>query len=79
MLDHDLSIAELGRVTPYGIYTVNDNTGYVNLGSSHDTAEFAVQSIRNWWYIIGRHTFPNARELYITADGGGSNGGRNRL
>lgn len=77
--DHDFPIAELGKVAPYGIYTVNDNTGYVNLGTSHDTAEFAVQSIRSWWYSIGKHTFPNARKLYITADGGGSNGSRNRL
>ncbi len=79
VLDHDFPIAELGKVAPYGIYTVNDNTGYVNLGTSHDTAEFAVQSIRSWWYSIGRHTFPNAEKLYVTADGGGSNGSRNRL
>ncbi len=79
VLDHDFPIAELGKVAPYGIYTVNDNTGYVNIGTSHDTAKFAVQSIRNWWYSIGRHTFPNARKLYITADGGESNGSRNRL
>ena len=79
VLDHDFPIAELGKVAPYGVYTVNDNTGYVNLGTSHDTAEFAVQSIRSWWYSIGQHTFPNAKKLYITADGGGSNGSRNRL
>ena len=79
VLDHDFPIKELGKIAPYGIYTVNDNTGFVNLGTSHDTAEFAVQSIRSWWYDIGQHTFPNARKLYITADGGGSNGSRNRL
>lgn len=79
VLDHDFPIAELGKVAPYGIYTLNNNTGFVNLGISHDTAEFAVESVRAWWYYIGRHTFPEARKIYITADGGGSNGSRNRL
>lgn len=79
VLDHDFPIAELGKVAPYGIYTVNDNTGFINLGVSHDTAEFAVESIRQWWYAIGCHTFPDARKIYITADGGGSNGSRNKL
>ena len=79
VLDHDFPINELGKVAPYGIYTVNNNTGFVNLGTSHDTAEFAVQSIRSWWYDVGQYTFPNAKRLLITADGGGSNGSRNRL
>lgn len=79
VLDHDFPIKELGKVAPYGIYTVNNNTGFVNLGTSHDTAEFAVQSIRSWWYDVGQHTFPDAKRLFITADGGGSNGSRNRL
>lgn len=59
--------------------TFNNNTGFVNLGTSHDTAEFAVESVRAWWNYIGRHTFPDARKIYITADGGGRNGSRNRL
>lgn len=79
VLDHDFPIAELGKVAPYGIYTLNNNTGFVNLGTSQDTAEFAVESVRAWWYCIGRHTFPDASKIYITADGGGSNGSRNRL
>mgnify|MGYP002869199368 FL=1 len=79
VLDHDFPIKALGKVAPYGIYTVNNNTGFVNLGTSHDTAEFAVQSIRSWWYDVGQHTFPKAKRLLITADGGGSNGSRNRL
>ena len=79
VLDHDFPIAELGKVAPYGVYTVNDNMGFINLGQSHDTAEFAVQSVRTWWYTIGKATFPNATKIYITADGGGSNGSRNRL
>lgn len=79
VLDHDFPIAELGKVAPYGIYNINDNTGFINLGTSHDTAEFAVQSVRSWWYGIGRHNFPEASKLYISADSGGSNGNRNRL
>lgn len=79
VLDHDFPIAELGKVAPYGVYTINDNTGFINLGQSHDTAEFAVQSVRNWWYTIGKSTFPNATKIYITADCGGSNGSRNKL
>lgn len=79
VLDHDFPLRELGKVAPYGIYTVNDNTGYVNLGTSRDTAEFATQSIRCWWYDVGQYTFPEAKRIYITADGGGSNGRRNRL
>ncbi len=79
VLDHDFPISELGKVAPYGIYTVNDNTGFVNLGTGKDTPEFAVQSVRAWWYDVGQWTFPKARKLYITADGGGSNSSRSRL
>lgn len=79
VLDHDFPIAELGKIAPYGIYSVNDNMGFINLGISHDTAEFAVESVRHWWHSVGQHTFPNAQKLYITADGGGSNGSKNRL
>lgn len=79
VLDHDFPIAELGKIAPYGVYNINDNTGFINLGTSHDTAEFAVQSVRSWWYDIGQYSFPDAKSLYITADSGGSNGSRNRL
>ena len=74
VLDHDFPLPELGKVAPYGIYTLNDNTGFLNLGTDHDTGAFAVESVRRWWYAIGQATFPNARRLYINCDGGGSNG-----
>lgn len=79
VLDHDFLIKELGRVAPYGIYDVDKNTGFVNLGVSHDTAEFAVNSIYQWWLHIGRETYPDARRIYINCDGGGSNGSRLHL
>ena len=72
-------INENGRATPYGIYDVAANEGFVNVGISHDTAEFAVDSIRRWWAEMGRARYPHAHSLLITADGGGSNGSRNRL
>ena len=78
VLDHDFPIQELGKVNPYGIYLLNDNTGFINLGTDHDTAEFAATSIDLWWESVGKNTFPNAKRLYITCDGGGSNGSRNR-
>jgi len=79
VLDHDFPIEELGKVAPYGIYVVNNNTGFVNLGNSHDTSEFAVESISRWWEFIGKNTFPNANSLYITCDSGGSNSCRARM
>jgi len=72
-------INENGRATPYGIYDVAANEGFVNVGISHDTAEFAVDSIRRWWSEMGQPRYPHAHSLLITADGGGSNGSRNRL
>jgi hypothetical protein len=72
-------INENGRATPYGIYDIAANEGYVNVGISHDTAEFAVDSIRIWWKEMGCARYPGAHSLLITADGGGSNGSRNRL
>jgi hypothetical protein len=69
----------LGKVSPYGIYDLTANEGWVNVGIDHDTAEFAVESIRRWWYRMGRTVYPGAKELLITADSGGSNGSRNRL
>jgi transposase len=79
VLDHDFPIKELGKVTPYGVYDISRNEGFVNLGVSRDTAEFAVESISRWWLTLGKNTYPNASRLYITCDGGGSNGSRNRL
>ena len=79
VLDHDFLMKELGSVAPYGIYDIDKNTGFVNLGTSHDTAAFAVNSILQWWLHIGKETYPNAKQLYITCDGGGSNGSRIHL
>lgn len=78
-LDHDFPLAELGKVVPYGVYVLNNNTGFINLGNSSDTGEFAAASIWRWWEAVGRTTFPQAKRLVITCDGGGSNGCRNRL
>jgi hypothetical protein len=61
-------------VAPYGVYVLNDNTGFVNLGVDHDTSDFAVESVRRWWESLGRHSFPGARRIYVNCDGGGSNG-----
>ena len=72
-------INENGRATPYGIYDIAANEGFVNVGISHDTAEFAVDSISRWWKEMGEPRYPAAHSLLITADGGGSNGSRNRL
>lgn len=79
VMDHDFLVAELGRVAPYGVYDVDKNTGFVNLGTGRDTPEFAVNSVAQWWLHVGRETYPGAERLYITCDGGGSNGSRVRL
>ena len=76
---HDFMDRELGKVNPYGVYDQTANAGWVSVGTDHDTAEFAVESIRRWWFKMGAARYPNARELLITADGGGSNGYRVRL
>ena len=76
---HDFVIKELGKVAPYGIYDLAANRGWVNVGIDHDTAEFAVGSIRWWWKTSGRRAYPKATRLLITADAGGSNGYRVRL
>ncbi len=87
---HDFKIPELGKVAPYGIYDIAANTGWVNVGIDHDTAAFAVESIRRWWCGFGRNRYPaatrllitadcGATRLLITADCGGSNGARVRL
>jgi hypothetical protein len=77
--DHDFPVAEMLKVAPYGIYVMNDNSAFVNLGTSRDTGEFAVESISRWWDIVGKHSFPRAEKLLITCDCGGSNGYRVRL
>jgi len=76
---HDFLIPELGRATPYGVYDVARNTGWVSVGLDHDTAAFAVESIRRWWQSMGQPVYPRAQRLLITADAGGSNGPRVRL
>ena len=76
---HDFIIAELGRANPYGIYDIAYNTGWVSVGVDHDTAAFAVESIRRWWNSMGQAVYPRATRLLITADSGGSNGARVRL
>jgi hypothetical protein len=76
---HDFQDAVLGKVVPYGVYDLTHNEAWVSVGIDHDTAEFAVASIRRWWRTMGRKRFPNAARLLITADSGGSNGARSRL
>jgi hypothetical protein len=76
---HDFIIKELGRAVPYGVYDIAANAGWVSLGINNDTATFAVETIRRWWYGAGRIRYPEAKYLVITADGGGSNGSRVKL
>jgi hypothetical protein len=76
---HDFPGPEVPRAFPYGIYDMGRNSGFVNVGTDHDTGAFAVASIRGWWRVEGRHIYPGAEEILITADGGGSNGWRLRL
>jgi len=76
---HDFVQPGLGRAIPYGVYDLGANTGWVSVGIDHDTAAFAVASIRHWWQAMGRRAYPHARRLLITADAGGSNGARLRL
>ncbi|MHB8359739.1 MAG: ISAzo13 family transposase [Thermoplasmataceae archaeon] len=75
---YDFRSMAIGMAIPYGIYDVTENDGMVNIGNDHDTSEFAVESVRQWWSLIGRHRYPDAKRLLICADGGGSNGSRNR-
>jgi transposase len=76
---YDFPDKELGKAVPYGVYDLVENVGWVSVGRSADTAEFAVATIRRWWHQMGRLAYPNATKLLITADGGGSNGYRVRL
>lgn len=72
-------VEEAGRANPYGVYDIGADAGWVSVGVDHDTAAFAVQTIRRWWQSVGTEAYPNATELFVTADGGGSNGARVRL
>lgn len=76
---HDFIIPDKGRAVPYGVYDIAANQGWVSVGIGHDTARFAVESIRRWWQRLGHKRYPKARRLLITADCGGSNGSRVRL
>jgi len=76
---HDFLDKQLGKAIPYGVYDLLNNQGWVSVGIDHDTAQFAANSIRRWWSQMGSRRFPRARQLLITADGGGSNGSRCRL
>jgi hypothetical protein len=76
---HDFIDKELGRANPYGVYDIGADEGWVSVGTDHDTSAFAVQTIRRWWFSMGKERYPQARQLVITADGGGSNGHRVRL
>ncbi len=76
---HDFEIKELGKVAPYGVYDINNNMGWVNVGTDSDTSAFAVESIRRWWNTMGKDMYPEAKQLLITADSGGSNGYRRKL
>jgi hypothetical protein len=76
---HDFADPDLGKAIPYGVYDLANNNGWVSVGINHDTAEFAVETIRRWWQEMGGHAFPAATELLMTADSGGSNSHRSRL
>jgi hypothetical protein len=76
---HDFPSQALGRAIPYGVYDLGANAGWVSVGTDHDTAEFAVETIRRWWQQMGASTYAGATDLLITADGGGSNSSRSRL
>jgi len=76
---YDFWFLAKGKAIPYGIYDINMNNGFVNVGIDHNTSEFAVESIRQWWNNIGKKNYPNTKELLICADGGGSNASRSRL
>ncbi len=77
-LVHDFPEDAVGKAVPYGIYDITANAGWVNVGTDHDTAAFAVESVRRWWKAAGQEEYPQARRLLITADAGGSNGYRTR-
>ena len=75
---YDFPSEAIGAAIPYGVYDLKRNSGVVNVGKSHNTAEFAVESIRQWWHLVGKYHYAGCKNLLICADGGGSNGSRNR-
>jgi hypothetical protein len=79
VLVHDFPDDSVGKAVPYGVYDMGRNEAWVNVGRDHDTPEFAVSSIRQWWKLMGRGAYPDAEHLFITADAGGSNGYRSRV
>ena len=76
---YDFIDKDLGKAIPYGVYDIGNNEGWVSVGISHDTASFAVSTIRSWWYEMGKEKYTKAKRILITADGGGSNSSRSRL
>ena len=76
--DHSFADQDGGHAIPYGVYDVAANTGFVNVGTDHNTAALAVESIRRWWDLAGRDVYPGAGRLLVCCDAGGSNGWRNR-
>ena len=76
---HDFADQALGKALPYGVYDLTANAGWVSVGVDHDTAEFAVETLRRWWRQMGMAAYPRAERLLVTCDGGGSNSGRGRL
>jgi hypothetical protein len=76
---HDFLDKQLGKAIPYGVYDIAKNRGFVSVGIDKDTGEFAVRTIRRWWSSVGREAYPNSTQIYLTADGGGSNASRSRL
>jgi transposase len=76
---HDFVDKELGKISPYGVYDIENNLGWINIGIDHNTATFAVESIKSWWLTMGKALYPDAKELLITADAGGSNSVRSRV
>jgi len=76
---HDFIDKHLGKAIPYGVYDMTQNCAWVSVGVDHDTAEFAVATVQQWWQRMGCHMYPQAQQVLITADGGGSNGSRSRL
>jgi len=75
---HDFPDDQAGHAIPYGVYDVGANTGFVNVGTDHNTAAFAVESVRRWWQLIGKDAYPRATRLLVTCDAGGNNGWKNR-
>jgi hypothetical protein len=76
---HDFMDSDPGKAIPYGVYDAKGNEGWVSVGIDHDTAEFAAEALRRWWRGMGKKRYPEAKEILVMADGGGSNGSRSRL